>query len=74
MPVIKYRSLADMPRPEPSNDAELASRIRVLWGRSFLLCPPARHRGVRRFRSMAEANEERMHETAERMRRRARES
>jgi len=74
MPVIKYRSPGDMPRPEPGSDAELASRIRVLWSRAVLLCPPALHRGVRRFRSIAEANQERMRETAERMRRRAHEA
>jgi hypothetical protein len=73
MPVIKYRSFADMPPPEPSSEGQLASRIRVLWSRAFLLCPPARKRGVRRFRSIAEANRERTRETAERMTRRARE-
>jgi hypothetical protein len=73
VPVIKYRSFRDMPPPEPSSDAQLAARIRALWSRAFLLCPPARQRGVRRFRSMAEANQERARETAERMARRARE-
>jgi hypothetical protein len=60
-----------MPPPEVRTDATLASRIRTLWSRAFLLCAPDRRRGVRRFRSIEEANQERAQATAERMRRRA---
>ena len=69
MPLHKYRSASDMPRPERASDAELATRIRSVWGRAFLLCPRVCRPGVRRFRSMEEANLDRLRETAERMRR-----
>jgi hypothetical protein len=71
MPLYKYRSASDMPRPERASDAELPARIRSVWGRAFLLCPAVCRPGVRRFRSMEEANEDRLRETVERMRRRA---
>jgi hypothetical protein len=72
MPVSKYRSVADMPRPELVFGAGLASQIRALWRRSFLLSPPAFPRGVARFRSIAEANEARTKATLERVRSRQR--
>lgn len=71
MPLHKYRSVSDMPRPERCGDAQLAARIRQVWDRAFLFCPPLRHTGVRRFRSMEEANEERWRDTVDQMRSRA---
>jgi hypothetical protein len=68
MPVRKYRSVSDMPRPERSDDATLAHRIRILWRRAFSLCPTTPRRGVRRFRSIEDANDERDRATTERMR------
>ena len=72
MPVYKYRSVADMPSPSllPAG-ADLADRMRAVWGRGFLICPPVLRRGVRRFRTIEDANRERERETAERLRRRA---
>jgi hypothetical protein len=69
MPVYKYRSAEAMQRPEPISGPELAERIRTAWRRAFLLCPPEPRRGVRRFRTMGEANDDRLRLTIERMRR-----
>ena len=71
MPVTKYRSAGNMPRPEPIGEAQLVSHIRALWRRAFLLCPRTRRRGVWRFKSIGEANTERQLETTERLRQRA---
>ena len=72
MPVTKYRSVADMPRPRSGRDESLVLRIRALWNRAFLLSPPAFPRGVRRFRSIEEANAARAEATRDRMRSRRR--
>ena len=69
MSVTKYRNGEDMPRIEKHGDVGLAARIRTLWARAFLLSPITPVRGVRRFRSIEEANEERAQTTARRMRR-----
>lgn len=69
MPVHKYRSVSDMPPRRRVGDPDLATRIRAPWARAFLLCAPVPHRGVRRFRTIAEANAERERDTLERMRR-----
>ena len=71
MPLDKYRSVYDMPPPGRSNDRELSARIRTAWRRAFSICRPVLERGVRRYRSIAEANEARFRETVDRMRRRA---
>ena len=71
MPVYKYRTVSDMPPPARAADPDPAARIRILWARAFLLCPPALRRGVRRFRNIAEANAERERDTLERMTRRS---
>jgi len=71
MPLQKFRSFDEMPRMERVGEAELTARIRTLWARASLLCPRTLTRGVRRFRSIEEANAERERETAERMRARA---
>lgn len=69
MPVRKFRSVADMPRPEASGSATLVSRIRALWKRSRLMAPPVIiTRGVARFRTIEEANAARTDATLRRMR------
>ena len=62
MPVQRYRTIEEMPALPPNRGGELAARIRVLWQRAFLLCPRSLRRGVRRYRSMDEANEDRARE------------
>ena len=69
MPVQKYRSVEDMPRPELVPAADLAARIRALWKRARMLAPaPVVPRGVTRFRSIEEANTAREAATLRRMR------
>ena len=68
MSVRKYRSVADMPRVERAEPGELVERIRAVWRRAHLLCPPDPPRGVRRFTSVAKANEARTEATLARMR------
>jgi hypothetical protein len=68
MPVQKYRSAQDMPRVGPAAQTDRAARIRGVWRRAFLLCPPSFHRGVIRFRSIDAANDQRLRATYERMR------
>jgi hypothetical protein len=69
MPVQKFRSVEEMPRPERVVAPDLADRIRALWRRARLLSPPApMKRGVTRFRSIEEANAAREQATRERMR------
>jgi len=43
----------------PRGDARLAARIRALWAFSRRLAPGAAPRGLRRFRTLEEANQER---------------
>ncbi len=71
MSIHKYRSVSEMPPPERCDDRDLPARIRSVWDRAFLFCPPVRHVGVRRFRSMEEANQARLRDTAELMKQRA---
>jgi hypothetical protein len=71
MPVTKYRRVEDMPETGQRSDVDLATRIRTLWARAFLLSPPTPRRGVQRFRSITEANDERARATASRMKKRA---
>jgi hypothetical protein len=68
VPVWKFRSVAEMPRPAASGNATLASRIRALWKRARRLAPPVIvPRGVARFRSIEEAHEARTNATLRRM-------
>lgn len=71
MPVQKFRSIEEMPRPARVEGDDLAARIAAAWRRAFLLCPPAFARGVLRFRSIGEANRHRDQATARRLRDRA---
>lgn len=68
MPVEKYRSVEDMPRPARIVGDDLPAHIRALFRRARLLSPPALiTRGVQRFRSIEEANAARERETIARM-------
>ena len=71
MPVTKYRSVADMPRPPLLGSSDLALRIRAVWNRAFRICPPALPYGVSRFSNIEDANEARKQRTIERMRKSA---
>lgn len=72
MPVTKFKSVSDMPRPSRADGADLIERIDAVWSRAFELLPPEFPRGVMRFRSIDDANRARAASVAERMRRRAR--
>ncbi len=69
MPVQKYRSVEEMPRPERVPDDALLARIRAVMARARLFAPAlAMPRGVAKFRSIEEANAARDQATLERMR------
>lgn len=68
MPVTKYRSVMEMPSPPTATERDLAERIRAVWNRAFLVCPPRPPRGVTRFASVERANAARTQATLERMR------
>lgn len=69
MPVFKYRSAEEVPRPGALDDRDLAARIRASWTRSFLLARPTFARGVQRFRGIEDADATRTRATLTRMRR-----
>jgi len=71
VPVKKFRSAADMPRPPRATDGgEVLDHMRAMWRRAALLAPPAIvPRGLTRFRTIQEANAARAKLTVERMRR-----
>lgn len=71
MPVKKYRSAAEMPRPPRVTDGEaVLDHMRALWRRAALLAPPVVvPRGVTRFRTIEDANRARAELSTERMRR-----
>ncbi len=71
MPLFRYRTVEEMPPPERVQGPELALRIRALWNRAFALCPPEHRPGLRRYRSIEEANQDHEREKLERMRRRS---
>jgi hypothetical protein len=56
MPVVKYRSVAEMPEPAPVEKGSEAQwqRIARVWRRAALLATRKRIPGVRRFRSIAD--------------------
>lgn len=61
MPVQKFRSVVDMPRvpwPEKLDDAFL-DRVGRLWARSALISPRKYPKGVRKYRSIEEAQADR---------------
>ena len=65
MPVRKYRSLEDMNRENrwlPTGDSSILQKIRYLWRFSELLLRPVETcipRGIRKYRSIEEANADR---------------
>lgn len=68
MPIQKFRSVADMPRPlgeEIRDNAELRRRIAALWARSARISPRVYPRGVFKFRSLEEAHQAREQVTTE---------
>jgi hypothetical protein len=67
MSVHRYRSVAEMPPPKRAQ-GDLLERIRAVWKRAFQLAPPAPPRGVRRFKTIEEANAAREADVIARMR------
>jgi hypothetical protein len=68
MPIQKFRSVADMPRPLGEgiqDNAELRRRIAALWARSARISPRVYPRGVFKFHSLEEAHLAREQVTAE---------
>ena len=61
MPVIRYRSVEEMPRQwrEPQSPENLRLVARMLAFYRSLAKGASRHPGVRRFRSLQEANADR---------------
>jgi len=70
MPVERFESFEDARRAlwVDRDDPDLARRIRELWDFAARLAPAPPFRGLKRFRSIEEANEERDQRTARRMR------
>ena len=66
VPVTKYRSVSEMPRPERVSDDQLLERIRAVWNRALLLHPRTIRPGVRRYRSLEEANADQQRDLARR--------
>ena len=68
MPVERFRSVQEMP-PTPVNESETMAqrlkRIQRVWSRAAALAPKfARRRGVYRYRSLEEAQQDREHHSA----------
>jgi len=65
MPIWKYRTIEEMNRQErwlPSGDSSIAQKIRYLWGLAEILLQPVGTcipRGIRKYRSIEEANADR---------------
>jgi hypothetical protein len=70
MPVQRFRNLDEARRALWSNQdaATLSARIRRLWQFTGRLARPTVPRGVRRFRTIEEANEERDERVTRRIR------
>ena len=69
MPVTRYRDVSEMPPPPRITGEDLADRIRAVLSRAVELASLEPLPGVRRFRSIEEAQEARARETIARMRR-----
>ena len=67
MSVSKYHSVEEMPPIGRCPDDELVERMRAVWNRAFLLCPPNFPHGVMRFGSIEEANSARQQMLHKRM-------
>ena len=60
MPVHRYRHVEDVPPVAPLlSGSERVRRLRALWGGWSRILPPLDLRGVRRYRSMEEAADDR---------------
>jgi len=63
MPVTKFRTFEEarraLVRQAPSDAAALAARVADLWAFAALLAPPLDFRGVRKYSSIEEADEDR---------------
>ncbi len=70
MPLERFRHIKEVPSPEHVEDIEeRARRIEALWQSARLRGPVEIQRGVQRFRTLEEAQQERELRTQERMRR-----
>jgi hypothetical protein len=69
MPVTRYRSVSEMPRPPRAEASELTRRIRSLWRRVLTMAPKDVPRGVQRFRTIEEAQAARAAAERRRLRR-----
>ena len=69
MPVQRFRTFDDARRDLwlPPGDPKLLARIRSLWEFSARLAPCAMPQGVRKFRSLEEANQDRDRWTQQRI-------
>lgn len=68
MPIQKFRSVEDMPRPlgeDIANDIDLRRRISALWKRAARISPRVYPRGIFKFRTLEEAQQARDRVTAE---------
>ena len=68
MPIRKFRSVEEMPRPmgeDIVNDIDLRRRISALWKRAARISPRVYPRGVFKFRTLEEAQQARERVTAE---------
>ena len=69
MPIHRYRHVEDIPPVAPlSSGPERVRRLRALWGGWSRILPPLDLRGVRRYRSMEEAADDREAAVARRAR------
>ncbi|HUF47572.1 MAG TPA: hypothetical protein VMM93_07115 [Vicinamibacterales bacterium] len=63
MPVTKFRTFEDarraLAREAPADPTALATRVADLWALAAALAPPLDFRGVRKYRSIEEADEDR---------------
>jgi hypothetical protein len=69
MPVSRFNSAFDIPRPDRYDGPDLLQHIRILWNRAFALSSPSFTRGVTRFATIEDANRARFDATVARMRR-----
>lgn len=69
MPLYRFRSIEEMNRHEIPTPADLADRIAALWSRAAALGGLQSPRGLQKFRSLEEANQERELRTRDRIER-----
>ena len=70
MPIQRFRRVEDMPPLAPLPPSpEREDRLRALWGSWLRILPPLDLRGVRRYRSIEEADRDREEAVVRRARR-----